>query len=150
MRYQVIRFGLVNVNSLLNKVDYVSVFARNYNLSVIAVGETHLVESISSSFVAIDGYSVVRGDVRGLIRKHGVCLYVSNNLQFEKVEIGCPNLAAVHLVHYDLWVLTFYRPPSNSDEENAILIGIMLEFCQGREVVILGDFNFAFSCLVSW
>ena len=99
-------------------VDYVSVFARDYNLSVVAVGETHLVESISSSFGAIDGY-LVRGDVRGLIIKHGVCLYVRNNLQFEKVEIGCPILAAIHLVHYDLWVLTMYRPPSNSDEENA-------------------------------
>ena len=64
------------------------------------MGETHLVES----FVAIDGYSVVRGDVRGLIRKLGVCLYVSNNLQFEEVEIGCPNLAAVQLVHYDLLI----------------------------------------------
>ena len=101
MGCQVIIFGLVNVNSLLNKVDYVSVFARDYNLSVIAVGETHVIESISSSFVAIDGCSVVRGDVRSLIRKHGVCLYVSNNLQFEEVEIGCPKLAAVHLVHYN-------------------------------------------------
>ena len=45
------------------------------------------------------------------------------------------------MVHYDLWVLTLYCPFSNSDEENATLIEIMLEFCQGREVVVLGDFN---------
>ena len=100
------------------------------------MGETHLVDSIGSSFVSMEGYSVVRGDVRGQIRKHGVCLYFSNNLQFEKVEIGCPNLAAVHLVHYVWWILTLYRPPLNSNEENATLIEIMLEFCQGREVVV--------------
>ena len=91
---------------------------------------------------------MVKGNVCCLIRKHGVCLYVGKNLQFEEVDIGCPNLAAVHLVHYDLWVLTLYHPP-NSDEENAFLIGIMLEFCQGREVVVLGDFNLP-SRLVSW
>ena len=102
MGYQVIKFELVNVNSLLNKVDYVSVFARDYSLTVVAVGETHLVESIGSSFVAIEGNSVVRGDVQGQIRKHGVCLCVSNNLQFEEIKINCQNLAAVHLVHYDL------------------------------------------------
>ena len=62
MGYQVIKIRLFNVNSLLNKVDYVSVFARDDNLSVLAVGETHLVESISLSFVAIDTFSVVRGD----------------------------------------------------------------------------------------
>ena len=69
-----------------------------------------------------------------------VCLYVRNNLQIEEVGIGCPNQTEVHFVHYDLWVLTLYHPPSNSDEENA-LFGIMVEFCQGREVVILEDFN---------
>ena len=49
---------------------------------------------------------MVREDVQGQIRKHGVCLYLSNNLQFEEVYIGCANLAVVHLVHYDLWDFT--------------------------------------------
>ena len=38
--YQVVIFVQVNVNLLLNKVDYVSMFARKHNLDVIAVSET--------------------------------------------------------------------------------------------------------------
>ena len=66
----------MNVNSLLCKLDYVSIFARDYDLNVVAVSESWLIESIPSSFVAIEGYSVVRGDVHGSIRKHGTCLYI--------------------------------------------------------------------------
>lgn len=79
-------------------MNYVSVFARDYNLSVVAVDETYLVESISSSLVTIEGYSMVRGNVRCQIRKHGVCLYVRNYVQLEEARIGWPILAAVHLV----------------------------------------------------
>ena len=38
-------------------------------------------------------------------------------------------------------MLALYHPSSSSDDENAILIVIVLEFCQGREVALLGDFN---------
>ena len=38
-------------------------------------------------------------------------------------------------------MLTLYCPPSDSDEENVILIEIILEFCQDHKVVVLRDFN---------
>ena len=34
---------------------------------------------------------VVRGDVLGLVHKHGVCLYIQEKLQFE-VYVGCQML----------------------------------------------------------
>ena len=74
--YCVLKFGQVNVNSLLNKVNYISTFARDCKLDILAVSESLLVQNVLSSFVAVDGYSVVRGDVQRLTRKHGVCLYV--------------------------------------------------------------------------
>ena len=58
----------MNVNSLMNKVDYISMLAGNCNLYVVAISESWLVQSVLSSFVAVDVYYIVRGDVQGLIR----------------------------------------------------------------------------------
>ena len=85
----------MNVNSLLCKLDYVSMFARDYELDVVAVSESWLIESIPSSFAAIESYSVLRGDVHGSIRKHGTCLNVRDNLRFEEVETNCPDIVTV-------------------------------------------------------
>ena len=98
----VMNFGQVNVNNLLNKVDFVSVFARDHKLDVIALREFWLVQSVPSSFVALENYFTVRGDVVGLTRKHGMCLYVKENINFVEVSVCCPNAAAVCLIDYDL------------------------------------------------
>lgn len=75
------------------------------------------------------------------MKKHGVCLYVSNNLRFVPVDVSIPNVAAVFLLDYDVSVVVVYRSPSYLAEENAELVEFLLEFCVGREVVVLGDFN---------
>ena len=53
-----LNFGQVNVHSLLNKVDYITMFARDCKLDVITVSESWLVQSVVSSFVSLDGYSM--------------------------------------------------------------------------------------------
>ena len=58
-----------------------------------------------------------------------------------EVDVNCPNVAAVHLMDFEVWVLCIYRPSSYSAWENEVLIGVILDFCEGRKVVILGDFN---------
>ena len=83
----------------------------------------------------------MRGDVHGSIRKHGTCLYVRDNLRFEKVEIIYPNIAAVCLQGYNLWIMSVYRPPYCTVEENLLLIEVISNFCEASEVVVLGDFN---------
>ena len=52
---------LLNINSLLNKVDYVSIFAKDCDLGVVAVSEGWLIESILSSFVTVEEYNIIRG-----------------------------------------------------------------------------------------
>jgi hypothetical protein len=68
--------GLVNVNNLISKVNYLSYWIEQEGLSVISVCKTWWVASMLSSFVAIPGFQIVRGDVEGETRKHGTCLYV--------------------------------------------------------------------------
>ena len=89
----------------------------------------------------MENYFIVRGDVVGLSHKYGMCLYVKENIKFVEVSVGCPNAAAVCLIDYDLWILSVYRPPSYSVHENEVLDRVILSFCEGREVVVFGDFN---------
>ena len=35
------------------------------------------------------------------------------------MEVG--NTATIHLIHYDVWVLGVYRPPSYNDAENEFI-----------------------------
>ena len=83
----------------------------------------------------------MRGDVHGLVRKHGVCLYIKDMIKYIEIEVDIQNLAAAHSVEFDLWVLSVYRPPSYSDQQNALLSRFVCEFSEGREVIVLGDFN---------
>ena len=85
-------------------------------------------------------FSEIIPDTESLVRKHGVCLYVRKGLQFVECSFDCPNAAAVHLLDFDIWILTIYRPPSYRDNQNDRLINLVSDFCSGREVVLFGDF----------
>ena len=47
----------------------------------------------------------------------------------------------VKLTEFNVFLILVYRPPSNSVETNLNLINFLLDFCTGREVILLGDFN---------
>jgi hypothetical protein len=68
--HSVFKFGQVNLNSLMSKVDLLSVLLREHELDLLVVGETWLIPEVKSSFVMIDGYDVVRGDTDTGVRNH--------------------------------------------------------------------------------
>ena len=111
------------------------------DLSVLSVTETWLTESCSSSFVEIPEFHFHRGDVVGEVRKHGAGLYVHHTLRHIKVEVSISNVVVVHLIDYDVYVMSVYRPPSYATEANHVLVAFLRTFSVGRELVILGDFN---------
>ena len=129
------------MNSLMSRIDALSLFVGEHMLDVVAVTETWLTSDVESSFVALEGYDIVRGDTNGHVRKHGACLFVRNRLRFEEVVLRYLNVAAMHILDLDGWVLALCRPPSYGDAQNNSLINLMSDFCIGREVVVLGDFN---------
>ena len=131
----------VNVNSISNKVAYIFNLIKEENLNICAITESWLTSSCDSSYVAIDGYSLYRGDVEGTVRKHGSAIYVRKSLKHHEIKLSLPNVAAVFLEEFDLYVLSVYRPPSLSNGENMQLLTLLREFVFGREVLILGDFN---------
>ena len=109
-------------------------------LSVVAVCETWLVPTVSS-FVAVDGFHVLRGDGSQSVRKHGCCLYVVKSLPLVQVDVCFINVAEVFLSDLDVYVLAVYRHPLYSLAQYENLLSFLDDFCIGREVIILGDFN---------
>ena len=137
---KILKSGCVKVNSLANKVMYIRHFIDEYKLSVVAVCETWLYPTVSS-FVAIDGRDVLRGNSSQSVRKHGCCLYVVKSLSFVQIDVGFINVAGVSLSGLDDYVSAVYGPPSYSPAQNEILLSFLGDFCIRRKFIILGDFN---------
>ena len=121
----------VNVNSLMSKVHYINNIALEYDLHIISVTETWLTEDCNSSFVQLPEYMFYRGDVEGSIRKHGAGLYIAKSLKHVEIDTYLPNIVAVHLLELDIHVVSIYRPPSYSADENDKLLRFIEEFSLG-------------------
>ena len=134
-------FGLVNVNSLVNKVNYVSSMLVDSDISILGICETWLVDSVPSSFVDIPGYLFYRQDVRGTVRKHGVGLYVRVGLSAVVVASEVPNVLIVQVPIWELYVVVIYRPPSNDPTADELVCRFISDFALNKNIVILGDFN---------
>ena len=136
-----LKCAVFNVNSLANKINYVTSLLVDNAIDIIGLTETWLLPSVPDSFVSICGYGIVRVDTLGTFPKHGVGYFIKNCLVFESVECPIPNVSIVFLVKYGLHVVLVYRPPSNSYEADRRLLQFLLDFCVGKEMVIFGDFN---------
>ena len=102
------KFCTVNVNSLINKVNFMNNLALQNALDIISVTETWLTRDCPSSFVQLPGYEFYRGDVNGSFGKHGTGIYVSSSLNSLQIDVDIPNLAIVHLSDLDLFIVSVY------------------------------------------
>ena len=124
----------------MTRIDALSLFVSEHMLDVVAITETGLTSDVESSFVALEGYNIVRGDTNGHMRKHGV---------FYLLEIGC----VLRRLYWDIpmwqlciyWILMYGYLQYTTYHLMGVLriteINLMSNFCIGREVVVLGDFN---------
>ena len=133
------RLGMINLNSLTNKIASLGQWIVMEELKVVAVSETWLVPEVLSSFVDLPDFQIVRGDTDSDSRKHGVALYVSNEVKYLTMEVDLPNVAAVCLSEYNVYVVAVYRPPSYDVVQNNALVSFLADFCYGREIILLGD-----------
>ena len=90
------------MGSLMKKTDYLGDFIKDEALHILGVGETWLVESDPISFVSLKGFSFIRSDVGGNVRKHGVGIYVSDMLIIEEVLVHVLNVINIKLVDCNL------------------------------------------------
>ena len=109
-------------------------------LRIFGVAETWLLPNTPDSFVSINGYNIVRSNTPGDIRKHGVCMYIKQHINFI-ILANCSNVCIAHLLDFNLYVVMIYRSPSYTHTDNVQLVQFLFNFCPSKEVLILGDFN---------
>ena len=68
-------------------------------------------------------------------------LMYQKNLYVDNVDVSFPNVVSFRIAALDVYVYAVYRPPSNSSEQNALLISFILNKCVDKEVILIGDFN---------
>ena len=108
---------------------------------MVGVTETRLISEIASSFVSMPNYQLFRCDTLGQVHKHGVGMYIHDDIQVDQVITPCSNVIALHLTHYNLYIVTAYRPPSNNATENHEMIEALKNFMTSKDVILVGDFN---------
>ena len=135
------KFCIINLNSLLNKVSYVSQLLVNHSIDIVGLNETWLTPEYSNAILNMPGYSLERADSPEARRKHGVAFYIKNCLSYKIVETQVSNIIIIHLTKYDIYLVNVYRPPSSSPHQNQQLIVFLTDFCTDREVLVMGDFN---------
>ena len=105
------------------------------------MSESHLNTVMSSSFVTIPGYELIRNDVTGSVSKHGVCAYVHKDLVVDQVSVPVRNVLCFRRATFNVFVVIVYRPPSYDEAQNNELISVLETLSCDREVIIMGDFN---------
>ena len=133
---------LTNLNGLNSaKRGNLADFVSQYNIKIVAVTESHLIPCISNSSVAIPHFDILRNDVDGTVRKHGVCVYVRHDVQVDNVLCPMNNVLLFRLTKYDVYVVVVYRPPSYTNVQTLELISVLDDVTKDREAVVIGDFN---------
>ena len=87
---------------------------HDQNVKVACITETHLISSVTNSFIDIPHFSLVRNDVSGQVPKHGVCVYVHNSVLIDSIDAPISNVLTFRLVSFNVYVIVVYRPPSNT------------------------------------
>ena len=135
------KLGIVNLNSLFNKVNFVTNLLSVKNVDVLGINETWLTPSIGNSFVDIPGYHIERSDSTENLRKHGVAFYIRNGIKYSVIAGTPNNTIVVYLSDFDFYIVNVYMPPSNTLTDNQSLVEFIFDFCSEREVALVGDFN---------
>ena len=143
-----IRIAILNIDSILGKLDDLRLFLGNNKLDIVCINETKLGNQICSEEVHIDGFSVTRHDRN----RHGggVAIYVNNELDstFRKdLEIESVESTFVEISikgSKSLLIGTLYRPPSKPADFIETIkdhITNVIDTCSNCNIVITGDFN---------
>ena len=89
-------------------------FVNNFSsgVGIVCICESWLTPLISSSAVAIPGFTLFRNDSPSGIAKHGVAIYVRNDIRVDQVFQIFPNTLALVIGSLGVTILLVYRPPS--------------------------------------
>ena len=60
------------------------------------------------SFISIINYDLIRADSPSNLRKHGIAMYIKNDLKYEILQVVVPNVVVVvnFIISYGLYVVS--------------------------------------------
>ena len=58
-----------------------------------------------------------------------------------EVNVGPSNVLVVNVLSWNVYFVMVYRPSSFGTSENMALSQVLADFCVGKDVIIVGDFN---------
>ena len=130
----------LNIASLPKHIDELRLQLTKKPLDILSINETRLDDTINDSLVHLNGYDVLRKDRNRM--GGGVAITINRNelvpdsLEALCVEVRKPKSKPILIV-------SCYRSP-NSDQEVLKLIENLIRNLddEGKELVILGDFNY--------
>ena len=109
--FTVMNIVQVNIRGLTSvKLGYLSDAIRRHSWDIVGITESHLIESFTSSYVNIPGFTLFRHDSPGNASKHGVCCYVRSSLMVDSVTKPLPNTLTLRLVLFNVYIRVVYRP----------------------------------------
>ena len=150
-------FCLMNVRSLLPKIDELSAFASSTPMDIIAITESWLNEDIDNNILSINGFNIHRND-RSTGRGGGVCAYISSHIPSKRrqdLENSPYECKLVWLRPYHLprplsgimLGLVYCPPDATAQKQNDLVEYIISSVDLVRSahpdcgIVISGDFN---------
>ena len=145
------RFVFINIQSIRNKVNQLTLFLESVNCDILCVNEHWLVDNELHYYVP-NGYEVASSFCRSTNIHGGVAIYVKNNLNISylslEVKRFCSEkdfeIAAIIIHKIKILVITIYRTP---DSDLDIFINTMEDFMKfisrykTFRVFIFGDIN---------
>lgn len=137
-------FGTLNICSLLKKCDVVRCLLKQHDIRILGLTETWLSTSISNSLLALNGYTIFRGDRE--TRGGGVMLLIDNRYESHFINSStCPSIEYIHVnvkrpFTKPLDVVCLYRPPSSSicdfiEALRTLVLSI------STQLIVMGDIN---------
>ena len=137
----------LNINSIRNKFEFLKPLIAD-NVDVLAVAETKIDETFTTSQFLLDGFSK---PVRFDRNKHGggLLIYVKEGVPFKELSVYKPpkdiecGIIEISLKKQKWLLFSIYRPPSQSEEYFFDEIGKGLDFYSSKyeSICLIGDFN---------
>jgi hypothetical protein len=152
-----LKVGHLNVQSLMAHIHEARRYMIDHDPDILAVTETWLRSSVSSSNIKIEGYQFVRHDRTGRSKKSGGGLgfYIRSNLKFVILQRSInSDQQGVELMWIEIQsngekslVGVCYRPPDIPYAQLAAVESSLHDLSGAyHHIILLGDFNVNWNC----
>lgn len=140
----------MNVQSLTNKVEELSIFLNNFSYDVACISE-HWCNLNTLNCISLDNYNLITSFCREEHVHGGVCIYARTDIQCKIVDVRpyCKELDAEFCaveIPSKILIIALYRSTSGDGDLFLRLFDQLLNDLFGKyvSICILGDFNINF------